>query len=357
MAIYIRKRKLKTVYQCKVRDSNNKWLTKSFSSFKEAKAFEAKLVSAKLNGEKVCNASRLMTLNSYWQIWEQESRGSVTKGWRTSQTKMYDQYVCPVLGDLKLGNIKPSHIRKVLQLARDKGRSDQTLLHIYSMLHKVFKDAIEDYELISSNPVRRKFKPKLVTRESKHLTVGESKKLLEHVRERPFGVAIWIALFAGLRVGEIQALKWKNVDLENGVIHVRATYARKEKTLRDYPKGRKWHSPVLPKELLSLLKQARIQTTAEFVCPSPQLKMFCYNSYMRALKRYCEELNLPAIATHGLRHSTAALYQKHGATKDDLRELFAHSSTRVTDRYIHGKNKNLERLANVIELFKTGSDS
>ena len=46
----------------------------------------------------------------------------------------------------------------------------------------------------------------------------------------------------------------------------------------------------------------------------------------------------------------------HGATRDDLRSLFAHSSLEVTERYLHGKDTNLERVTNVIQLFKKESD-
>ncbi len=44
-------------------------------------------------------------------------------------------------------------------------------------------------------------------------------------------------------------------------------------------------------------------------------------------------------------------YMKHGATKDDLQKLFAHSSPEVTARYLHGRNDNLEKVAKVIRLF------
>jgi integrase len=64
---------------------------------------------------------------------------------------------------------------------------------------------------------------------------------------------------------------------------------------------------------------------------------------------------VPVIASHGLRHSTSELYIHHGATRDDLRRLFAHSTPAVTDRYVHNRGTNLERVANVIQLFPVAS--
>jgi len=53
-----------------------------------------------------------------------------------------------------------------------------------------------------------------------------------------------------------------------------------------------------------------------------------------------------------LRHSTSELYLSHGASRDDLRELFAHSTLSVTDRYVHRSKGNLDKVAEVINLFK-----
>src|SRR6185437_13283740 len=74
------------------------------------------------------------------------------------------------------------------------------------------------------------------------------------------------------------------------------------------------------------------------------------------LKRYCRDLGIPVIGTHGLRHTTSELYLTHGATRDDLQQLFAHSCLSVTDRYVHGRGSNLEKVSNVIQLFPKAAD-
>ena len=82
--------------------------------------------------------------------------------------------------------------------------------------------------------------------------------------------------------------------------------------------------------------------------------MLSYEYYLRTLRRYCRELRIPEIGTHGLRHSTSAVYLQHGATKDDLQALFARSDMSVTERYTHGVMSNLQRVSNVIKLFPDG---
>ena len=79
--------------------------------------------------------------------------------------------------------------------------------------------------------------------------------------------------------------------------------------------------------------------------------MLDYWMYLKVLNQYCVDAGVPVIATHGLRHSTSELYQTYGASRDDLRQLFAHSSVSTTERYIHRKSESLEKVATVIELF------
>jgi site-specific recombinase XerD len=80
-------------------------------------------------------------------------------------------------------------------------------------------------------------------------------------------------------------------------------------------------------------------------------KMLEYRRYLETLKKYCVDAGIREIATHGLRHSTSEVYMSHGATRDDLRLLFAHSSNSTTDRYVHDRGSRLEKVAEVIQLF------
>lgn len=213
------------------------------------------------------------------------------------------------------------------------------------------------FELLFRNPVKRDLRPSIPEKEAPHLKVTEAARLLAHVRGKPYELAIWLNVYVGLRVGEIQALKWECVDLERDLIHVRMTYVRKERRIKDYPKGKKWHTVQAPPELLELLRQARSAATCEFVVSSPRRSMMIYDTYLQNLLRYCREAGVPEVATHGLRHSTAAIYRAHGATRDDIYHLFKHSSPSVTARYIHDDTERVGEVAKVVRLFPVASSS
>jgi integrase len=55
-------------------------------------------------------------------------------------------------------------------------------------------------------------------KEARHFNLSEVRTLLLHVEDKPYGLAIWLQLYLGLRVGELQALTWTDVDLTEGIL-------------------------------------------------------------------------------------------------------------------------------------------
>jgi len=192
------------------------------------------------------------------------------------------------------------------------GKSPTAQRLVYATLKKMFGDAVENYQYLSVNPVLRKLKPGVAEKEAPHLNFSQVKALLSHTEDKKYGLAIWIQIYLGLRVGELIALRWEDIDLETGRIHIRRTYVTKTGLFREYPKGGKHHSHSIPVELVEKLSAAKKESTSPMVVTSPHSNRLPYKWYVKYLKEYCSELALPQIATHGLRHSTSELYIHHG---------------------------------------------
>jgi integrase len=338
-------------YQAKVQDSASlRWLSKCFQTRREAEVFEAQAKQQLRSGSQL-TVARSMTLDDFFEQWRETVQSRASRGWRLSQARTYRKHVAPLLGFRKLESITPPLVARVLNTMAERGLREQTRLHVYMLLRKMFGDAIELFRLLTFNPVSKTLKPRVPLKEARHLNLAQSKALLDHVIEKPYGAAVWVQLFLGLRMGEVQALSWDDVDLTTGIVHIRRTYVRLERSFKDYPKGRRHHSHRIPQELLCFLRNRRAHVASLFVAPGPSGEMLSYEHYHRTLRRYCQELGIPEVGTHGLRHSTSELYLAHGASRDDLRQLFAHSSMAVTERYLHSKGTNLEKVADVIRLF------
>ncbi|MBI4402659.1 MAG: tyrosine-type recombinase/integrase [Deltaproteobacteria bacterium] len=342
-------------YQARIKGPDGHIIARTYPTKKEAQQQELRWKQQKWDGILGTAAERHITLNQYFDEWykdvTEETPERMRSGWRKGQKQMYDDYIRPFIGDCRLKEIRPNNVKRILCEMANLGKSEQTRLHVFGILRKMFGDAIEVYQYLTFNPALRKLKPTVAQQEARHLNLEQTRRLLTHVEDKKYGLAIWIQLYLGLRVGELQALRWEEVDLEAGRITIRRTYVRKTETFRDYPKGRKQHSHNLPPEIWEKLIEAKMNSKCEFVVTSPLGNPLPYRWYLKALNDYCKEIKISVVSTHGLRHSTSELYMSHGATRDDLRSLFAHSSLKVTERYLHGKDTNLEKVTNVINLF------
>jgi len=342
-------------YQARLQGPDGKIVTNVFPTKLEAEQQVLTWRKQKKTGKFERTRDRL-TLNQFFAEWFEDASSEELKekqsGWRAIQKQYFRDYIAPVLGQNKLRSITPQMVKRVLIEMAKQGRSTETQRLVFATIRKVFSDAVENYQYLQFNPATKKIKPKTQRKEAPHLNLEQLTLLLDHVENRKYGLAIWMQLLVGLRVGELIALHWDDIDVSTGRITVRRTFVKKTGVIRDYPKGGKQHSHALPQELLTLLREAKLKATSPYVVTSPLNNALPYKNYLRALKKYCKALGLPKIGTHGLRHSTSELYMHHGATKDDLRSLFAHSSAAVTDRYVHGRGGNLDKVANVIRLFK-----
>jgi integrase len=359
MAIIKRPSKDGMKYQIKLQGSDGRWISETFTTRREAEQKEEELKRQKHGGTFVSGELRRLTLDQYFEVWHRDTEGmKASFSWRESQLQMYRTYVQPIIGSVKLQAVTPAMILRVLQSTKRMGRASPTVRHVYTLLHKIFRDAVEIHEMLDRNPVKRNQKPDLEEKEAEFLEIAEAKTLLNHVRGKPYEIPIWLGVFVGLRVGEVQALLWENIDLERGVIHVRRTYVRREKRFKEYPKGRRWHQVAIPPELWEILVQQRQATASKYVAvgPNPRVRegrpLLEYGRYLLALKGYLKEAGLKDLATHNLRHSTSGLWMEHGASDQDMRLLFAHSNDKVTQRYIHFQTaRQLGKVANIIRLF------
>ena len=353
MAIEKRKRKNGWSYQVKIVGSDGRWITETFSTKGDAERREAELRIQKSKGGFVSNLSKNLSVDEYFGYWFDDGKGgNASEGWRQTQKQLFRDYISPQIGRMKLQEVTPAHVGRVLSYTAELGRGSAQRLHVYNVMRKLFGDAVELYELMVRNPVIKKLRPKVPQREMPYLEIHDLVTLLTYVRGKRYQTAIWLQVFAGLRVGEVQYLKWEYVDLKFGVIQVRGTYVRREKRFQDHPKGKKWHRVKMPRELLEYLNKVKETATSAFVATSPGSDSFLgYMGYGKALRRYCEKAGVPVVSSHGLRHSSSELYMAAGASRDDLRILFAHSSGTVTDRYIHDRGRRLDQVADKLMLF------
>jgi len=259
-----------------------------------------------------------------------------------------------MLGHRRLSEIRSVDIGQMLVALEKKGLGPQSILHVYNVLHKMFSDAVEYYELLDVNPVRKRFRPKIHRVEREFLTPADSWKLLEVARHHPLGLPVWISLLSGLRPGEVQALRWSSIDFDHSQILIRASFNKKLRILQDHPKQKDWGRAPMPKPLHDFLyEHSKGKSKNSFVCLSRDGQMLNYESFVtRVLPGLCKRAGVKRITPHELRHSCTELYVQAGASSEDLRRLLNHKSLSATIRYMHRTDERLQGIANRIVVGK-----
>ncbi|MCM0604706.1 MAG: site-specific integrase [Xanthomonadaceae bacterium] len=336
-------------YTVRVRDPLGAWYqAQTFDRKIDAEKRELELIQRRMTGSNSMPLElRQMPLSTYWEKWKVECRTRVSMGWKQSQDTTARKYILPYLGEKRLTEIRSPDIGVLLHTLERKGLSEQSSLHVYNLLHKMFEDAVEFYELIELNPVRKRFRPKVFRTEREFLNPNEAWKLLEVARTHPKGAAVWISILSGLRPGEVQALRWSSIDFDRNQILIRATYNKKTRTVQDHPKQKDWGRAPMPNPLVEFLREkSHGKKLDEFVVQGQTGNMLIYDKFVtHELPRLCRLAGVKRVTPHELRHTCTELYVQAGASAEDLRRLLNHKSLSATLRYIHRTDEQLQSIA------------
>lgn len=203
--------------------------------------------------------------------------------------------------------------------------------------------------------------PRVPKKDVKVLSCEEQKRLeqftLNSADNMCFGV--YLCLYTGLRIGEICALRWKDIDLENACLHIDKTLLRiknveqngqKTKILIDTPKTAT-SKRIIP--VSSRLKEELLHRKKEIHCENIYFLTGTKNyieprNYYNKYKNYLEKCNLPPYTFHALRHTFATRCIEKGVDPKALSEILGHADVKITlDRYVH---PSLEHKRNCMEL-------
>lgn len=159
-----------------------------------------------------------------------------------------------------------------------------------------------------------------------------------------------ISLYTGLRIGELLALQWSDIDLKQHRIYVRKTlsptvvsngknpYIGTPKTecgVRTIP---------FPKSLLPIFSELKKQN-GDYVISSRSGSFVMISSYQRSFASLLDRLKITHMGFHSLRHTFATRAIERGADMKTLSEILGHSSPTVTmNRYVHSSDKQKEKL-------------
>ena len=270
---------------------------------------------------------------------------------------------------MKLADVRHRHIQKLVDELLREGAAPSTIRNAVMPLRVIFRRAIET-EQIAVSPFSGLRLPAVRGRRDRIVSPDEGAALLAALpagRDRVLWAA---ALYAGLRRGELMALRWKDVDIARGVIRVEQSYDPRARSF-GLPKSKAGVRRVpIAAALRDLFVELRLDASGdedELVFGGSTGEPFDISTVMQRARRAWDAANdrlapgealLEAITLHEARHTFASLMIAAGVNAKALASYMGHASITITlDRYGHLMPGNEDEAAALLDAYLERADT
>ncbi len=301
--------------------------------------------------------------------WLRMKRLCIKQSTYANYYRLMEKHILPSMGHLKLKELTSVKLNEFVFDKMQHGRLDQTgglssktIRDICCIVKSVMLYAQNEYAVLTrpQNVVC----PKAEKKEYDILSLEELEKMELACRYLPIWASrcagVLICMYMGLRLGEVCALKWSDVDLEHEVLYVRRTIQRiyhspdqgggkKTEVVIDTPKSSASNRCIpMPKRVVFALSELYEEGCEEEYILTNSRKRMEPRTYQYFFKRFLRKAGIRDVKFHILRHTFASRCVEVGFDVKSLSEILGHADTSITlNYYVHS---NLESKRKQMEL-------
>ena len=296
------------------------------------------------------------TIREIAEAWKEYKRPYVKQSTMAAYVLILENHVLPEFGDndsLHEHDVQAFVLKKI-----ERGLSVKSVKDILIVLKMVMKFGVKN-EWMTHYEWDIKYPANNQPKELEVLSVANHKKIPDYVQHNFtfMSLGIYISLSTGLRIGEICALKWSDINVADGTITVQRTIERIYVV-----EGEKKHTQLvintpktvnscreipMSKELLAMLKPIKKVVNGDFYVLTNEDKPTEPRTYRNYYNRLMEKLDIPKLKYHGLRHSFATRCIEAGCDYKTVSVLLGHSNISTTlNLYVHPNMEQKKRCIN-----------
>lgn len=296
---------------------------------------------------------------TFQQFVEQQWKPSVLPTIKVNSARHYEfdlhRYVLPALGSTPLCSLTREKVQMFLAGKRREGYAGATAHSMRTTLSKVLQSAV-DWNYLEDNPAHGiRIGDRAPVHERKFLGPNQIRQLVDALAEL-CRTLVLLAVASGMRIGELLALRWGNIDFLRRVISIRESFysgkfgnPKTRCSRRDIPM-----SEAIERALVD--HRARLRNagpeTLVFVSRT-QTPVNAKDMLRRILQPTCKKLGLPLVSWHSFRHSHATLLSEAVESIKTAQALLGHSDLKTTlNIYTHAvpefERRAAERVAEIL---------
>jgi integrase len=277
-------------------------------------------------------------------------RSTVRPSTWESYERLLRVQVLPEIGRLPLSRLGPQNLAQLYQSMLDRGCSARTAQYAHAVLHRALRQAVR-WNLIVRNPAEFVDPPRPQRPSNVVLNPDQINALIVATNGDPLRALYVLAITSGMRQGELLGLKWADVNLEAGSIHVcRQIMRTRAGFVFSDPKTAKGRRTIVLPDLAVVTlrdhRQAQIAKRLAAGLDWEDYDLVFPNAFGRPLERQnvlrrsfqplLSRAGVPRIRFHDLRHSAATLPLLQGVHPKVVQERLGHATISVTmDIYSH----------------------
>ena len=314
---------------------------------KEAKAVMRQMIVDMERGIAVRKSPKKVAewLNEWLELYLPNIEETTRIGYKTK----INNYLIPALGDIYLQSLRTEHVQKLINDMMARDLSPKNIRDTYNNINAAMKKAVV-LRMIPFNPCEGVALPKLKRYKAKVYDLEMIHKLLSVAENTDMYLPILLCVTAGLRRGELLALRWDNIDFANSILQVRSNMVRGEKDF--IIKAPKTESGIrdihLGQEVMEVLKKERSKYVSDMFSKETNFQNLNFvirqkdgspirpDSMSQKWRRFLEDNRLPSIRFHDLRHSNATALIQAGVNPRVVQQRLGHSDVNITlNTYTH----------------------